>query len=347
MSNISSKELLYKQLQDKLDAQKRLSDPQYQKLLAQERSADRKGVDAYAPLVSAASQAAASMGGSQSQMPKIGIRLAELSRQKPLERVSAESGLDLKLLKDLASMEQKQDQFDERQDMNMMRMASGGGGSGGGSRRRSSGGGGGSLAKSQEEKPEKAINYKENQYKAAGFGKRAVAADEIANSLEKSGYDPTTTKRSIVSSLPEIVGNRFLSDDDQRYDQVQRDFVTAVLRKESGASIPEGEMQTEIKKYFPRTSEGAAVIAQKATSRRRAIAALKAEAAGAWDTVEDIANEQPPKKEPEEPGLVEKAVASPQDNGRVKLRNPKTGNVFSVDKEEAAALIKDGAEEVK
>jgi len=52
------------------------------------------------------------------------------------------------------------------------------------------------------------------------------------------------------------------------------DWVRAKLRKESGAVIGPKEMQDEIITYFPQPGDSAAVIKQKAESRRAAERAM-------------------------------------------------------------------------
>jgi hypothetical protein len=64
----------------------------------------------------------------------------------------------------------------------------------------------------------------------------------------------------------------------QQYDQAKRNFITAVLRKESGASIGASEFLNEEKKYFPQAGEDDKVIKQKQRARKLAIEAMKIQA---------------------------------------------------------------------
>jgi hypothetical protein len=50
-------------------------------------------------------------------------------------------------------------------------------------------------------------------------------------------------------------------------EQAQRDFVNAILRKESGAAISPTEFASASKQYFPQPGDSPAVIAQKANNR--------------------------------------------------------------------------------
>ena len=62
-----------------------------------------------------------------------------------------------------------------------------------------------------------------------------------------------------------------LSADQQKYEQAQRDFLNAVLRKESGAVISDEEFDNGKKQYFPQPGDSDIVIEQKRQNRARAI----------------------------------------------------------------------------
>jgi hypothetical protein len=57
----------------------------------------------------------------------------------------------------------------------------------------------------------------------------------------------------------------------QQVEQAKRDFVNAVLRRESGAAISMGEFKNADRQYFPQVGDSPAVIAQKAAARERVI----------------------------------------------------------------------------
>lgn len=73
-----------------------------------------------------------------------------------------------------------------------------------------------------------------------------------------------------------FAGNKFFpnilkSDDRQRFEQAQRNFINAVLRKESGAAISPSEFDSAAIQYFPQPGDGEAVLVQKTSNRRQAI----------------------------------------------------------------------------
>jgi hypothetical protein len=61
------------------------------------------------------------------------------------------------------------------------------------------------------------------------------------------------------------------------------DWISANLRKESGAVIGVEEMVEERKKYFPQPGDEERTIKQKAASRRAAEAAMKVSAGRAYE----------------------------------------------------------------
>lgn len=67
----------------------------------------------------------------------------------------------------------------------------------------------------------------------------------------------------------------FLGADMQQMDQAQRNFVNAVLRRESGAAIAPSEFESAAKQYFPQIGDSPDVIAQK---RQNRITALQGQA---------------------------------------------------------------------
>lgn len=112
----------------------------------------------------------------------------------------------------------------------------------------------------------------ESQTKDKWFGTRMEKANDILNKLEKGGvYRGSLLSRTgdwgenIANKLPSAVGGN--SPEQQQYIQAQRDFINAVLRRESGAVIAETEFANAQKQYFPVVGDSQAVIKQKRTAR--------------------------------------------------------------------------------
>ena len=71
-----------------------------------------------------------------------------------------------------------------------------------------------------------------------------------------------------------IIGNFLVDPNFQKFDQAQRDFINAQLRRESGAVISNAEFDNAEKQYFPQPGDRPEVIEQKNRNRQNAIAGL-------------------------------------------------------------------------
>jgi len=119
-----------------------------------------------------------------------------------------------------------------------------------------------------------------NQPALDAKGKPIIGADGNPLTIEQVAGKPEIGAE-IAGALPLIGGvaqRGAESTNRQLYRQAQENWVTANLRKESGAVIGEQEFDREIKKYFPQINEGPEVIAQKAESRRIAEEGMKSNA---------------------------------------------------------------------
>lgn len=115
--------------------------------------------------------------------------------------------------------------------------------------------------------------FNETQGKAAGFADRMMQAEGALQETEAAGY---STRERLAAAVPGI-GNRLVSADFQRNEQAQRNFVNAILRRESGAAISPAEFDNARRQYFPQPGDSADVIAQKRQNRQAAIAAMARE----------------------------------------------------------------------
>jgi hypothetical protein len=138
----------------------------------------------------------------------------------------------------------------------------------------------------------------EAQGNAVAFGARAIEANRIATDLEKQGFRNTGAIRTAVggvAGMTPFIGEQleqgvrstfnvaptFLggtNEQQQQVEQARRNFVSAVLRKESGAAIGVDEYKNEERKYFPQAGDTDKVIQQKQKARELAIKALEAQA---------------------------------------------------------------------
>lgn len=109
----------------------------------------------------------------------------------------------------------------------------------------------------------------DTQSTSLGYAQRLNDANSIITELGNK----FTGLSSYISSSS-IFPNILKSDDRQRYEQAQRNFVNAVLRKESGAAISPSEFDSAAKQYFPQPGDSQSVISQKTSNRLRAISNL-------------------------------------------------------------------------
>ena len=138
----------------------------------------------------------------------------------------------------------------------------------------------------------------ESQGNATAYGMRMREANAILEPLEKAGKTDTGVIKGVVggtlglvpfigdkledasgsifNALPRVLGG--LSPEQQQVMQARINFITAILRKESGAAIGANEFATAEKNYFPKPGDDAAAIAQKQQARRTAIRAMEIQA---------------------------------------------------------------------
>lgn len=126
----------------------------------------------------------------------------------------------------------------------------------------------------------------ESQAKAAGMATRAQSAHDLLMGLEGGGVTTPGLIKQAAESVPVLGGilgtavNRLPgalggpSTDQQKVEQAQRDFVNAVLRPESGASISASEFDNARRQYFPQPGDSTEVITQKQQARERELGAL-------------------------------------------------------------------------
>lgn len=138
----------------------------------------------------------------------------------------------------------------------------------------------------------------ESQGNATAYGMRMKEANAVLEPLEKAGKTNTglikgavggtvglvpfigekleDASGSIFNALPRVLGG--LSPEQQQVAQARINFITALLRKESGAAIGASEFATAEKNYFPKPGDDAATIAQKQQARKTAIRAMEIQA---------------------------------------------------------------------
>jgi hypothetical protein len=129
----------------------------------------------------------------------------------------------------------------------------------------------------------KGTSLTESQGNAAAYGMRMKEADSILEQMAKEGTLRGANIEAVPfvgeglgKTLPSFLGGTNAAQ--QQVNQAKANFVTAVLRKESGASISDAEFAREDKKYFPQVGDDEKTIKQKADARKLAIKAMELQA---------------------------------------------------------------------
>lgn len=106
---------------------------------------------------------------------------------------------------------------------------------------------------------------------------------QTATQLQVQGYADRTAQSGIIidtigsnfTGASSLVGqnlpNILKTSERQQYEQAQRNFVNAVLRRESGAVISDEEFANARAQYFPQPGDSAKVVEQKAANRETVI----------------------------------------------------------------------------
>jgi hypothetical protein len=114
----------------------------------------------------------------------------------------------------------------------------------------------------------------EVQGAAEQFANRMENAEKSFSKVSGEGLGLSGAAQSAAGAVPGV-GNFLKTENFQKMEQAKREWVTALLRKESGAAIGKDEYTQYDRQFFPQPGDGPSVIAQKAEARRVATEALK------------------------------------------------------------------------
>ncbi|MDP4545833.1 hypothetical protein Q8P09_12185 [Psychrobacter faecalis] len=105
----------------------------------------------------------------------------------------------------------------------------------------------------------------ESQANSLMYGERMQTANKILENLESTNGTWDIKGGGVFARA----NPKFGSEDFKKYEQAKRNFINAILRKESGAAIGVDEFESADKQYFPQIGDTEAVIKQKAANRRQ------------------------------------------------------------------------------
>ncbi len=116
----------------------------------------------------------------------------------------------------------------------------------------------------------------EVQGNAQQFANRMEAAQSsLTPEMEKNAVGLAGAAQKAGGAIPGVGGPWLQSQEYQKYSQAKSQFITAVLRKESGAAISHEEFNRYDKEFFPQPGDKPETIAQKAQERKVAVDAMK------------------------------------------------------------------------
>ena len=110
----------------------------------------------------------------------------------------------------------------------------------------------------------------ESQAKATAFQSQMIGAENNLKLLESKGFDPSSLKTQATLKMAGGPLNILSATEAQQYKQAQEQWAEAYLRFKTGAAATEGEVERNIKTFFPKFGDKPAQIAQKADARRQA-----------------------------------------------------------------------------
>lgn len=123
------------------------------------------------------------------------------------------------------------------------------------------GGSGGTILPKITEGQSKDLNY---YTRAAGINPKLTEVDSHLASLKGN-----------IAASSGVLGNYFKSPEYQRAEQMGREFMSAILRKDTGAAVTEPEMALYGRMYLPQPGDDKATIELKRESRERALEGLR------------------------------------------------------------------------
>lgn len=168
------------------------------------------------------------------------------------------------------------------------------------------------------------------QFAAGQYAKRIEQANSVIDDLEQKGYSRAGTLEGLKSYLPSM----FQSAELQKQQQAERNFVNAILRKESGAAISPTEFASAEQQYFPRSGDAPEVLAQKKQNREQALAGLATEGGSAFERIPSVALQPPSQKQKQKSGEARASTLSAEDKKALEWanQNPKDPRAAEIKK---------------
>lgn len=140
------------------------------------------------------------------------------------------------------------------------------------------------MAQRAEESNQKTKELNASQAAALGYGNRALEASNIIDGLDDNFAGSEWT---FAKAIPYQVKG----EDRKKFEQARRNFINAVLRKESGAVIADDEFDNAEKQYFAQPGDTEEVLIQKRNNRIMTIRNLYVEAGQDTSIIDEAIND--------------------------------------------------------
>jgi hypothetical protein len=145
------------------------------------------------------------------------------------------------------------------------------------------------------------LKLTEIQSKDLGFYARGTAADAELAPLENA---LTQFGSSAAAQSPQLIGNYLKSNEYQQAERAGREFLTVILRKDTGAAVTPAEWAMYGPMFLPIPGDKKEVLVEKKKARARAMRAIKLGLGNARGLAEEVDKElsvQPPASSPDQP----------------------------------------------
>ncbi len=113
----------------------------------------------------------------------------------------------------------------------------------------------------------------------------ALFADRMSESAPLLDILPPPSITASAKGKAPLVGNILLSPENKQFNQAAINFISAVLRKESGANIPDTEIESQARIYIPMAGDDPVTREQKRRARESALRGLASSAGPSYKPV--------------------------------------------------------------
>ena len=145
----------------------------------------------------------------------------------------------------------------------------------------------------------------DTQAKALQFGTRMQVSNEILDKLAEQGVNASVPGARAGYGIGATI-SALQPAERQQLDQAKRDFINAVLRRESGAAISPTEFDSAEKQYFPQVGDSPEVREQKRQNRELSMRGILAEVPDAESRIAQVRGTNTPAAEKKPAGPKQK-----------------------------------------